>query len=58
MFVTNHEYLKDMLITIGIDWYVRLLRDNTIELDNNGSLFFKPKPEPFDFQRKATDLYR
>jgi len=58
MFATNHEYLKDILVTIGLDWYVRLLRNGTIEIDKDGSPFFKPKPEPFDLQRKTTDLYR
>ncbi|MDR6760679.1 hypothetical protein J2Y38_000877 [Flavobacterium sp. 2755] len=58
MFRYNYKDLKDFLVIIGVDWYVRLLRNGTIELDNNGSAFFKPKPESFDFQRKTNDLYR
>lgn len=58
MFRYNYKNLKDFLVIIGVDWYVRLLRNGTIELDNKGQAFFKPKPEPFDFQRKTNDLYR
>lgn len=58
MFATNYGYLKDILITIGLDWYVRLLRNGTIEVDNEDLPFFKPKPEPFDLLRKTDDLYR
>lgn len=58
MFRYNYKDLRDFIVIIGVDWYVRLLRNGSIELDDNGSAFFKPKPEPFDFQRKATDLYR
>ncbi|URM37924.1 DUF6934 family protein [Flavobacterium anhuiense] len=58
MFRYNYKNLKDFLVIIGVDWYVSLLRNGTIELDNNGLAFFKPKPEPFDFQRKTNDLYR
>lgn len=58
MFLTNKNYLHDFFLTIGVDWYVRLLRDNTIEKDNMGFAFFKPKPEPFDYKRATNDLYR
>jgi hypothetical protein len=58
MFQTNYESLKEIVIIIGVDWYVRLLRNGTIECDANGFAFFKPRPEPFDLQRKRTDLYR
>ncbi|WP_291286403.1 hypothetical protein [Flavobacterium sp.] len=58
MFRYNQKDLQDFLVVIGVDWYVRLLRNGTIELDDNGLVFFKPKPEPFDFQRKTNDLYR
>ncbi len=58
MFRYNQKDLQDFLVIIGVDWYVRLLRNGTIELDDNGLPFFKPKPEPFDFQRKTNDLYR
>lgn len=58
MFISNQKELHDLIITIGVDWYVRLLRDGNIEVDSDGVLFFKPKPEPFDIQRKTNDLYR
>jgi len=58
MFQTNINHLNEYFVTIGVDWYVRLLRNNNIEVDRNGSPFFKPKPEPFDIQRPTTDLYR
>ncbi|MET6996934.1 DUF6934 family protein [Chitinophaga defluvii] len=58
MFLTNKNYLNEFFVTIGVDWYVRLLRDGTVERDHQGLAFFKPKPEPFDYQRTAIDLYR
>jgi hypothetical protein len=58
IFLSNQSELKETLITVGVDWYVRLLRNGSIEVDSNGLPFFKPKPEPFDLARKATDLYR
>lgn len=32
MFSTNKEYLDDYFITIGVDWYVKLLRNGAVEL--------------------------
>jgi len=58
MFRYNYKDLQDFIVIIGVDWYVRLLRNGSIELDDDGSAFFKPKPEPFDFHRKSHDLYR
>jgi len=58
MLLTNREYLNEYFVTIGVDWYVKLLRNGSIELDINGLAYFKPKPEPFDYQRAATNLYR
>jgi len=57
MFLKNKEYLEDYFIAIGVDWYVRLLRNNDVERDSNGYPFFKPKPEPFNYSR-VNDLYR
>lgn len=48
----------DLYDTIGVDWYVRLMRNNEIECDATGYAFFKPKPGPFNYIRKSTDLYR
>lgn len=58
MFRYNFKDLKEFIVIIGVDWYVRLLRNGEIELDGNGLAFFKPKPEPFDLQRNSNDLYR
>lgn len=58
MFLTNRKYLSEYFVTIGVDWYVKLLRNNTVELDTDGSPYFKPRPEPFDYQRPTTHLYR
>jgi hypothetical protein len=58
MFLSNREYLGEYFVAIGVDWHVRLLRNGKIEVDVNGKPFFKPRPEPFDFQRDAKDLYR
>ena len=58
MFRYNSNYLKDTLGLTGVDWYVRLLRSGDVERDPSGHPYFKPRPEAFDFQRKAIDLYR
>lgn len=59
MFKANMNDLGDVLSVVGVDWYVRLLRDQmSVELDNDGNAFFKPRPEPFDLQRESRDLYR
>lgn len=58
MFKTNEIYLEQYFVAIGVDWYVRLLRNGLIEKDIEGFAFFKPRPEPFDYKRNANDLYR
>jgi len=58
MFHTNKEYLNEYFVAIGVDWFVRLLRNENIERLENGSPFFKPKPELFDYKRITRDLYR
>lgn len=58
MFRYNYESLKEVLVITGVDWYVKLLRTNEVETDENGNALFKPRPEPFDLQRRAVDLYR
>lgn len=57
MFRFNYEYLDEYIISIGVDWYVRLLRNGNIEIDDTGLPYFKPKLEPFDLKRNPTDLY-
>jgi len=59
MFRYNNDTLMDSIVTVGVDWYVKLLRNGTdIERDSDGLPLFKPRPEPFDLNRKARDLYR
>lgn len=59
MFRHNKKQLSDVISTVGVDWYVKLLRNGTdIERDNGGIPFFKPRPEPFDTNRRSNDLYR
>ena len=58
MFLSNREFLNEYFVAIGVDWYVRLLRNGNVEVDSNGLPFFKPKPEAFDYLRPVTDLYR
>jgi hypothetical protein len=58
MFQTNRKHLDEFFSSIGVDWYVRLLRNQDIEKDEDGNAFFKPRPEPFDYKRANHDLYR
>jgi len=58
MFQSNQEELEELIIIIGVDWYVRLLRDGNVERNEKGEPLFKPRPEPFDLKRRASDLYR
>ena len=59
MFRYNIKDLNDLLLIVGVDWYVKLLRNKTdIERDGNGFPLFKPRPEAFDIERDAKDLYR
>lgn len=57
LFLTNYNELDDLII-IGVDWYVKLLRNGMVEVDENNDPLFKPRPEPFDLKRPASDLYR
>ena len=59
MFKANRENLSEYFETIGVDWYVKLLRNQVeIERMDDGSPFFKPRPERFDYGRSRDDLYR
>lgn len=58
MFKSNYETLKEYLIMIGVDWYVKLLRNGSVEMDELGEPNFKPRPEPFDLKRGNGELYR
>jgi hypothetical protein len=58
MFCSNKANLDEYFMTLGADWFVRLMRNNDFERDQDGFIFFKPKPELFDYQRPASNLYR
>ncbi|SEJ52763.1 hypothetical protein SAMN05216327_11228 [Dyadobacter sp. SG02] len=58
MILTNRNHLADYLVFVGVDWYVKLLRNGDIERMPGGQPYFKPRPEPFDFNRSRGDLYR
>lgn len=58
MFIYNCDLLKEFIITIGVDWYVRLLRNGDVETNPDNCPAFKPRPEPFNIDRLASDLYR
>lgn len=58
IFCSNKEYLDEYFVASGVDWFVRLLRNGDYERHADGSAFFKPKPEYFDYNRPARDLYR
>ena len=58
MFISNRIYLSEYFTALGVDWFVRLLRNGDYERNEDGAVFFKPKPESFDYQRPAWNLYR
>jgi len=59
MFLLNRKVLSEYFYAVGVDWYVKLLRDQQdVERDRDGNPFFKPRPEEFDYTRTRTDLYR
>jgi hypothetical protein len=58
IFCSNQFYLDEYFVALGTDWFVRLMRNNDYERRPDGFAFFKPKPEPFDYQRPPRDLYR
>ncbi len=59
IFLTNREYLEAYFNTIGVDWYVRLLRNQLdVERDADGYPYFTAKAEPFDYQRSPGNLDR
>lgn len=58
MFKSNEKYFNDYFISIGVDWYVRIFRDDTYEQDEYGYYIKRPRPEPFDYTRTRHDLYR
>jgi hypothetical protein len=58
MFKFNREYLENYFFPIGVDYYVRIFRDNSYEQDEDGYYIKRPKAEPFNYTRNRHDLYR
>ncbi|HEY8927706.1 MAG TPA: hypothetical protein VIM55_00845 [Mucilaginibacter sp.] len=58
MFKANRAYLSEFFKAIGVDWYVRIFRDGSYEVDEFGNYIAKPRPELFDYERDRHDLYR
>lgn len=63
MFKQNHKHLSDLISIAGVDchanmlWRTNITKDNP-DKENNGFSLFKSKPEPFDLNRKTSDLYQ
>jgi len=58
MFVLNRELMSDYFVCVGVDWYVKLLRNKKdVERDDQGNPLFKPNIEPFDYSRNRKQLY-
>lgn len=58
MFVLNGEKMSKYFISVGVDWYVKLLRNKLdIERDEYMNPIFKPRIEPFDYSRSRHELY-
>lgn len=53
MFLTNKEYLEQYFVSVGVDWYVKLLRNGDVERNADRHPHFKPKPEPFLIIRES-----
>jgi hypothetical protein len=59
IFLANKNYLSNYIFPVGVDWYVKLLRNRKdVERHSDGEPFFKPISEPFDYSRSRHDLYR
>jgi hypothetical protein len=58
MFKSNRYYLEEYFTAIGVDWYVRIFRDNSYEQDEDGFFIKRPRPELFNYERSRHDLYR
>lgn len=56
--LTNASYLEAYFSIIGLDWMLRLLRNQEVKCDENGNPFIVFNSEPFDCQRSTRDLYR
>ncbi|GGG92254.1 DUF6934 family protein [Pedobacter zeae] len=58
MFILNRELMSDFFVCVGVDWYVKLLRNKIdVERDDQGNPLFKPIIEPFDYLRDRKQLY-
>jgi hypothetical protein len=59
IFLANRNYLNDYFVPIGVDWFVKLLRNKRdVERNPEGEPFFKPMPERFNYKKSRHELYR
>ncbi|WP_394332016.1 DUF6934 family protein [Pedobacter hartonius] len=58
MYKYNKTYLTEFFDAIGVDWYIRVFRNNTYDADSHGNFIARPRPEPFNYKRDRHDLYR
>jgi|GEM_PF-1135064 hypothetical protein len=57
MFLSNRIHLDEFFVTLGVEWFVKRLRNKEAEKDENGAPFYKPRIEPFDYNRTRRELY-
>lgn len=58
MFRSNIAQLGPYLATIGLDYYVKQLRNGNLETDSIQEYLYTPIPEAFDYERSSRNLYR
>lgn len=58
MFRSNQATLGGIFDTIGLDYYVKQLRDGKLEMEASGDYVYTPIPQPFDYDRSSRYLYR
>ena len=58
MFRSNEMELADYFGTIGLDYYVKQLRNGDLETNENGEYVYAPFPQSFDYSRSSNQLYR
>lgn len=58
MFRSNIDALGAVFETIGLDYYIKQLRDGELETDDDGNHVMIPIPQPFDYTRSSKNLYR
>lgn len=58
MFRSNIVQLGEYFETIGLDYYVKQLRNGELEVDTDQKYVYIPFPQPFDYSRSSRNLYR